>query len=145
MNKEQTVDICKRVFTVEGRTDTAEIDKAWHDLLQGLDVEVANKACSLALQDHNIHMVTPKHILAKVPAAVAELNALLKSAGGEESEWRSELEPICRHHNLPILQCADCCSLLVTDAGHLHGDRLHSWAIAHVYRADSLVGEGAPF
>jgi len=55
----------------------------------------------------------------------------------------SEPEPICEAHNLPITHCQVCCALLVEYAGHLYGDRLHEWAKQHVYRADSLVENGA--
>jgi len=143
MQFEQTVELCKRVALVEGRTYTAELARAWHELLKGLEVEVADRAGTLAMQDHNIHQVGPKHVLSKVPSAVAELNALIRKEHGDEAEWKSEPEPICELHDLRITQCKDCIDLLVHHAGHLYGDALHEWAKQHVYRADSLVKNGA--
>ena len=143
MNFEQTTELCKRVALVEGRTYTAELAKSWHDLLKGLGPEVANRACSLALQDVNIHSVGPKHILAKKDLAVGELNAALQVEVAGEAGWKSEPEPICELHDLPITRCKDCIDLLVHHAGHLYGDALHEWAKQHVYRADSLVENGA--
>jgi len=138
MNLSETNSLCERVCTVEGRTYTAELGLAWHELLNGLDWEVANRASSLALQDHNIHQVGPKHILGKVPAAVAELNAALAGENPEDI-WKAEPCPVCKAHNLPIIKCVDCTDVLVHQVGHLRGDRLHEWAVAHLYRADSLV------
>ena len=143
MQFEQTVELCKRVALVEGRVYTAELARAWHELLKGLEAEVAERAGSLALQDHQIHSVGPKHVLAKVPAAVAELNAVIRREQGDEGDWKSEPEPICELHDLPITSCKDCIDLLVHHAGHLYGDKLHEWAKQHVYRADSLVENGA--
>ena len=145
MNIAQTRDVVKHVCAVEGRVPTEETVRSWHELLQHTDYEVANKAALLALSDHQIHQVAPKHILAKVHQAVTELNAVLRKAGMEESGWKSEPQPICKEHGLEILRCDDCCSVLRHQVGHLSGDKLHAWACANLYRADSLVGEGAPF
>lgn len=139
MNAEESKSLCKRVCTVEGKTWTVELSQAWHELLQGLDVEVADRATSLALQDHNIHTVGPKHVLGKVPAAVAQLNALLREGESSEGEWKSEPQPVCREHDLPIMKCVDCVDVLVHQVSHLYGDALHDWACRHLYRADSLV------
>lgn len=143
MNIDETKAICQRVCQVEGRVWTIETNRVWHDLLKNLDVEVAHRATQLALQDHNIHQVAPKHILAKVPAATSELNAELRRQDADENGWRSEPEPICDAHGLGITKCQDCIDVLVHQVGHLHGDRLHEWAKQHVYRADSLVENGA--
>lgn len=144
MNLQQTTDICARVCTVEGRTFSADMAEAWHELLKGLDWEVAQRASSLALQDHQILQVQPKHILRKVPDAVSQLNALLKG-DDPEAGWRSEPCPVCKAHDLPIVHCRDCVDVLVHQVGHLSGDRLHEWACANLYRHDSLVGEEVPF
>lgn len=138
MKIDETKEIVQRVCTVEGRVFTMEITRAWHDLLQDLDWEVANRACSMALVDHNVAMVTPKHIRAKVPAAIAELNQLLRKNDMDESEWRSDPEPICKGHNLPITRCDPCCDVLAHQVPHLRGDRLHEWAVANLY-ADEKV------
>ena len=145
MNKSQTKEITQRVCSVEGRTWTNEMNVAWHHLLEQLDFEVAYKACTLALQDHNIHQVGPKHLLSKSQAAIAELNASLRNSVVDDSEWRSEPEPVCKGHDLPIAKCVDCVDVLVHQVGHLRGDELHRWACDHLYRADSLVGQEAPF
>jgi len=139
MNFEQTTELCKRVALVEGRTYTAELAKSWHDLLKGLGPEVANRACSLALQDVNIHSVGPKHILAKKDLAVGELNAALQVEVAGEAGWKSEPPPVCREHGLPITKCNDCVLRLMREAYHLRGDRLHMWAIEHLYDPASLV------
>ena len=145
MQLSQTKEILQHVSQVEGRTPTLEITRVWHDLLKHVDFEVANKAALLALSDHNIHQVAPKHILAKVPQAVNELNAILRKHHVAEEDWKSEPQPICREHNLQILECSDCCARLSQFGPRGNPSELHRWAISNVYKADSLVGEGAPF
>jgi hypothetical protein len=133
MNLDQTKELVQRVCTVEGRMLSVELVKAWHGLLQDLDPVVAGRACSLALMDHNVHQVTPKHIKAKVPAAVAELNQALRSNVMDEASWRAEPEPICRSHSMTITDCNDCCDVLHFQVGHLRGDNLHAWAVKNLY------------
>lgn len=138
MRIEDTKQIVQRVCTVEGRTLSKELIGAWFDLLGSLDYEVANRATSLALTDHNIHQVLPKHVLAKKQAAIGELNDMLRKAGMDESEWRSDPEPICKPHNVTITDCRPCCDVLHFQVGHLYGDRLHAWAVANLYRDERV-------
>jgi hypothetical protein len=139
MRIEDTKEIVQRVCTVEGRTVSKELVGAWHDLIGGMDYEVANRAASLALTDHNIHQVLPKHVLAKKQAAIAELNEVLRKASFDESEWRWDPQPICRAHNLPVTDCKACCDVLHFQVGHLRGDRLHEWAVANLYVDERVV------
>ena len=139
MQLAETMSLVKHVCSVEGRQATPETASAWHPLLEGLDYEVASKAAMLALADHNIFQVAPKHVLAKVPAAVAELNAALRKAGLAEDLWKAEPQPICKGHRLPTTTCDDCCAVLRHQVGHLHGDELHRWACANLYEPSSLV------
>jgi hypothetical protein len=135
MRKDEMGELVKRVCAVEGKQPSPDLVDAWFSLLNNLDFEVANRAATLALQDHQIFAVAPKNILAKVPAAVAELNAVLRKQEFEDS-GRSDPEPVCRDHNLPVTQCGDCCGVLATQVAHLHGQVLHDWAVVNLYRDD---------
>lgn len=53
----------------------------------------------------------------------------------EEADWVSEPQPICEEHNLRILECLDCCSLIFAQADYMRVDDRHSWAMTHVYKA----------
>jgi len=139
MNIDETKEICQRVCQVEGKVWTPEINKVWHGLLEHLSYAVANKAATMALQDFNVHQVAPKHILAKKDLAVAELNAGAKAEVADEVGWKSEPQPVCEAHRLEIVKCQVCVDLLIHQAGHLYGDRLHEWAKQHIYAPESLV------
>jgi len=56
----------------------------------------------------------------------------------------SEPQPKCLAHGLEIMKCQVCIGLLVSEAGHLYGDRLHEWAKQHVYDPESLVENMKP-
>lgn len=145
MNIDETRTVAQRVATVEGRVASLDMVKGWHELIGHLQFEVANRAATLALQDYQVPQVAPKHILAKTPSAVAELNALLRQNVSDESTWRSDPEPICKAHMTKITRCDPCCDVLAHQAGHLYGDRLHAWAVAHVYVEDTAGKDDEPF
>ena len=138
MQLSQTKEIVEHVSRVEGRTPTMEITRVWHELLKHVDFEVANKATTLALQDHNVVQVLPKSVLSKVPSAIAELNRLLKHSELDESTWRSDPEPICAAHMLQITRCDACCDVLARESRRLDRDQLHEWAVANVYVKEEL-------
>jgi len=144
MNIDETKQVCQRVCQVEGRVWTPEINRVWHGLLEHLSYTVADKAATLALQDFNVHQVAPKHILAKKDLAVGELNAGVKSEVADEVGWKSEPQPVCEAHGKQIMYCEVCVDLLIHQAGHLYGDRLHEWAKQHVYDPESLVENMEP-
>lgn len=52
----------------------------------------------------------------------------------DEANWTSDPQPVCEEHDLRILSCDDCCSLIHHQAGHMRDDDRHSWAMAHVYK-----------
>ena len=138
MNISETAEIVRRVALVEGRPAPDQMVPAWHDLIGHLDFEVANKATTLALQDHNVVQVLPKSVLSKVPSAIAELNRLLKHSELDESTWRSDPEPVCSAHMLNITRCDPCCEVLARQSRRLDRDQLHEWAVANVYVKEEL-------
>jgi len=51
----------------------------------------------------------------------------------EEAEWQGDPCPICLHE-LPIVKCDDCCSVLAHQVGHLHGQALWDWCDANLLK-----------
>jgi len=52
----------------------------------------------------------------------------------DDSGWKSDPQPICRDHNLPITDCYECCDVLSEKAFWAVDDR-HAWAVKNVYKA----------
>jgi hypothetical protein len=42
-------------------------------------------------------------------------------------------EPRCEAHGLKITACLTCCIRIYENAGDMHADLRHSWAMANVY------------
>jgi hypothetical protein len=55
----------------------------------------------------------------------------------DESKWRSDPQPICRDHDLPITACDSCCDVLA-EKSFWGVDERHNWAVKNIYRADSV-------
>ena len=52
----------------------------------------------------------------------------------EESDWKADPCPICIH-DVAIVRCDDCCSVLAHQVSHLSGPRLWSWCDANLLKA----------
>ena len=58
--------------------------------------------------------------------------ALSMERGMDESQWRSDPQPICREHSLRITKCEACCDVLAEKSWWSVDDR-HVWAVKNVY------------
>lgn len=139
MNLKEAKSLLDEVAAIDNRKLSPELVTAWHKIVGHVDYSVAQRALVLARRDSAVTYLEPKHIVAKVPVAVAELNAEQRDRESEEAGWKSEPPPVCREHGLPITKCNDCVLRLMREAYHLRGDRLHMWAIEHLYDPASLV------
>jgi hypothetical protein len=80
--------------------------------------------------------LSPRGLIVKMKQARERLAELDQSRMLEEQGWAVSPEPVCRRHDTRITHCLECCSVLHFEAGHLFGDRLHSWALAHLYKPE---------
>lgn len=140
MNIAEARKLLEEVSVIDNRKLSQELVQAWYKIVGHIDYRVAERALLLARRDPNIAYVEPKHIMAKVPQAIGELNDEQRSNQSAEDDWHGEPMPICREHGLGILNCEPCCKLLSEKGPRNNPRLLHEWAITNVYRADSLVG-----
>ena len=71
---------------------------------------------------------------AKRAALRDQENLVSEARNLEESDWKSDPQPICEEHNLRIVECFDCCMRIFENADDMNPDNRHSWAMAHVYK-----------
>lgn len=134
MGKSETELIVRKIAALDNRIVTEETVESWHDIIGHMDYTVAERALVKARQDVNVNWLEPRHLVAKAREAIMELNEEARELAREaEAEGRVDPEPICRAHRRRITTCKECCARLATDARHLSGDRLHSWAVANLY------------
>jgi hypothetical protein len=139
MNMAEAKSLLEEVSVVDNRKLSAELVQAWHKIIGHVDYKVAERALVLARRDAAVTYLEPKHIVAKVPYAIAELNDEQRDRESEEKGWKSEPIPVCRHHNETITKCQPCIQRLMTEGKNLYGTQLHEWAVEHLYDPTSLV------
>lgn len=89
MNLTETKELLARIAAVDNRDLSEATALAWHDVIGSLSYRVADRALTLARRDPQINWIEPRHILAKVHLAVAELNREAQAElEPEESDWQ---------------------------------------------------------
>lgn len=139
MNLAESKKLLDEVSAIDNRKLSNELVSAWHKVIGHLDYKVAERALVLARRDPQVQYLEPKHIVAKTRDAIIELNEEQRSEVSEESEWKSEPIPVCRHHGERITRCEPCIHRLMTEGRNLYGTKLHEWAVEHLYDRESLV------
>jgi len=133
-------DLLEQVAAIDNRKVTPEHVKAWHDVCGKITFTVAERALVLARRDATVQYMEPRHVMAKVAVAAAELNDERQALEvSPEDSWRSEPVPVCSAHNLQITKCKDCVQRLMVEGKNLYGNQLHDWAVRNLYREDSIV------
>ena len=123
--------------TLDQRIVSEDAVDAWESMLKDVAPVFARDAVEEHFRSKADTYLNVGHVLAGAKrAALAQAEILMAQARlMDESEWRSDPQPICDEHGLRILSCDDCCSLIYHQAGHMRDDERHSWAMAHVYQA----------
>lgn len=126
--------------TLDQRIVSEDAVDAWESMLKDLAPVFAREAVEEHFRSKPDVYLNVGHVLAGAKrAALAQAERLVAQARVlDESEWRSDPQPICEPHDLRILKCDDCCSLIHYQAGHMRDDDRHSWAMTHVYKAKEL-------
>jgi hypothetical protein len=110
-------------------------------VLDGVSYEECRDAIVPAYRELGEGVLTSKALLDAVKAARPSpqpLTYMQDEADLEEADWNSDPQPVCEAHDLRILECLDCCSLIFAQADYMRIDDRHSWAMAHVYKAKEL-------
>ncbi len=140
MNVAEARSLLEEVSAIDNRKLSTELVTAWHKIIGHVDYKVAERALVLARRDATITYLEPKHIVAKLPFAIAELNEELRSSEIEQTKWKSDPQPRCRPHAELITDCGDCCKTLSVRAKTFPNEDLHKWALANLY-----IDERVPF
>jgi len=100
-------------------------------VLADVDYELAESAVYEFFKGSTSEYLQPGHI---VKAVGEKVKAQLQRDYLDESDWRSDPQPICRDHNLPITECYPCCDVLA-EKWFWGVDERHEWAVANLYRS----------
>lgn len=91
----ETKDLLARVAAVDNRELSEAMAQEWHSIIGQLSYRVAERALILARRDPQIEWIQPKHILAKMHFAVAELNREEQlGKDSEDANWNPCDKPL---------------------------------------------------
>jgi hypothetical protein len=133
MNKNEVGELLAMCSALDGQQVTESKALMWAEVLDGVSYEEAKVALIPAYKESNNDIVTAKGVWEQVRRARSQPGSSDRVL--EEADWKSEPQPICEEHNLRILECLDCCSLIFAQADYMRVDDRHSWAMTHVYKA----------
>ena len=133
MNKNEVGELLAMCSALDGQQVTESKALMWLEVLDGVSYEEAKVALIPAYKESNNDIVTAKGMWEQVRRARSQPGSSDRVL--EEADWKSDPQPICEEHDLRILECLDCCSLIFAQADYMRVDDRHSWAMTHVYKA----------
>jgi len=132
MNKNEVGELLAMCSALDGQQVTESKALMWLEVLDGVSYEEAKAALIPAYKDSANEIVTAKGVWEQVRRARSQPASSDRML--EEADWKSDPQPICEAHNLRILECLDCCSLIFAQADYMSIDDRHSWAMANAYK-----------
>ncbi len=135
MNKNEVGELLAMCSALDGQQVTESKAIMWLEVLEGVSYEEAKVALIPAYKESNNDIVTAKGVWEQVRRARSQPGS---DRVLEEADWGSDPQPVCEAHDLRILDCLDCCSLIFAEADWMRIDDRHSWAMTHVYKAKEL-------
>ena len=145
MTRDEVAKILTAIAAIDNRTITEATVAMWGEVLSEVRPNekpyTYDEAWSAVPKwfAQNDGFMSPRALIAQMKKAREDLALEKHNAEIHDDEGEGEPQPICKTHNLNILDCYDCCQVLSAEVGYMHGDRLHNWAIANLYRADSII------
>ena len=138
MNSVEMGELLALCSALDGQLVTESKIAMWLEVLDGVSYEECRDAIAPAYRELGQGVLTSKALLDAVKSARPAPQPLTykqDEADLDESNWRSDPQPVCEEHDLRILECLDCCSLIAAQADYMRIDDRHSWAMTHVYKA----------
>jgi hypothetical protein len=134
MNQEQVKTLLTLVSTLDQRKISDDVIFSWSSLLKDVKPQHAREAVEEHFREKPDTYLNVGHVVkgAKKFAERDAEKALSMERGMDESQWRSDPQPICREHSLKIMACFVCCDVLAEKSWWSVDDR-HAWAVKNVY------------
>ena len=124
------------VSTLDQRKISDDVVFAWSTLLADVTPSHAREAVEEHFREKPDTYLNVGHVV-KGAKRFAERDAekvLAALRSGDEGGWRSDRQPVCREHDMPVTECYPCCDVLA-EKSFWRVDERHVWAVANVYRA----------
>ena len=111
MKKTETEQLLREMFAIDGRKIDADKLLAWHNVLEYMPLDIAQRALRMARQDERINFVEPKHIIAKAKEAAEAMDREEQRKQKQEPVKKGQPMPTCIH-GVGLIYCDPCCHTL---------------------------------
>lgn len=140
MNKTEVAKLLTEISAIDNRIVDEGRVEAWYPIVKNYDYPDAVEALAGWFQKYDGYL-SPRGLIMEIKA-VREARALEAEQSRRQLEYEAlqgEPQPVCREHELKIMECFDCRQRLVAMTGQLHPNDLHNWAKGNLYLESSLV------
>jgi hypothetical protein len=127
-----------KLLTLIAAIDNRDINEVtvevWQRIMADYQYEDMANAVPRYFAENDAYM-SPRGLIAqskKIRESAAEKVSHVQSQV-EEKNWRSDPEPICRDHTLPITTCSPCYLRIWGEEQRSGSRNLHGWALANIY------------
>jgi len=111
LNLKETETLLREMFAIDGRHLDADKIKAWHNVIGGMPLDIAQRALRMARQDERISYVEPKHIIGKAKEAAEAMDRAEARKAAQPEVKKGQPMPTCIHGE-GLLYCDTCCHTL---------------------------------
>jgi len=108
LKKTETEQLLREMFAIDGRKLDADKLLAWHNVIGGMPLDIAQRALRMARQDERISYIEPKHIIGKAKEAAEAMDREEQRKAKQEPVKKGVPMPTCIHGEA-LLYCDDCC------------------------------------
>ena len=139
MKISETEVLLREMFAIDGRYLEADKIKAWHNVIGGMPLDIAQRALRMARQDERIGYIEPKHIIGKAKEAAEALDHQEERNKKQEPVKKGAPMPSCIHGK-GVVWCNDCCNALYKNHEKTHAHLEYGDDLCHEYAKANLYG-----
>lgn len=129
----ETKQLLEEVAAIDNREITPEIVVAWHSILGGMSLEIAQEAHRLARRDDKIRWLEPKNIYSWAREAAYRLDREESAQLENPTPFTTAPQPICKEHGKKIMSCDKCCERMYRYREARGDDTLLHFAKTEIY------------
>jgi len=140
LNRLEVAKLLTEVSAIDNRIVDEGRVEAWYPIIKNYDYKDAVEALAGWFQKYDGYL-SPRGLIAEIKL-IREARAQEAQKAQRVLEYEAmagEPQPVCRDHELKIMDCADCRNRLSKMTAQLHPNDLHNWAKGNLYLESSLV------
>ena len=138
MKKTETEQLLREMFAIDGRKLDADKLLAWHNVIGGMPLDIAQRALRMARQDERISFIEPKHIVGFGKQAAEAMDREEQRKSKQEPVKKGVPMPTCIHGK-GLIYCDDCCRTMAQHHTKNHGHLENCQDLCHTFAKENVI------